>query len=149
MVLIHGGAHSADCWDLTTRQLEAQEPRLQVLAVELPGRGNSAAALASVTVADFVDSVVDAGRDSRFDDVIVVGHSMAGLTLPGVAEDLGAGYLGAPVPSTIVPSFMATAKSAMFPSILTLTGMPPSRRRTLRQPSALAADSTQQPLINA
>jgi hypothetical protein len=46
--------------------------------------------LASVTIADFVDSVVDAGRDSRFDDVIVVGHSMAGLTLPGVAEDLGA-----------------------------------------------------------
>jgi alpha-beta hydrolase superfamily lysophospholipase len=79
-----------------------------------PGRGYSAAALASVTVADFVDSVVDAGRDSRFDDVIVVGHSMAGLTLPGVAEDLGAGYLGAPVPSTIVPSLMATAKSAMF-----------------------------------
>lgn len=130
MVLIHGGAHSADCWDLTTRQLKAQEPRLQILAVDLSGRGNSAAALACVTIADFVDSVVDAGRDSRFDDVIVVGHSMAGLTLPGVAEDLGAGYLGAPVPSTIVPSLMATAKSAMFhPSSLS-----PVRPRRVGEP---------------
>lgn len=113
LVLVHGGVHAADCWDLTIAQLKDREPGIEILANDLPGRGADAAALADVTVADFVASVVAAVRDRKLNDVILVGHSMAGLTLPGVAEELGAEcvremiYIGAFVPkqgSTIADS---------------------------------------------
>ena len=38
LVLVHGGAHAADCWELTIAELACQEPKLRVLAVDLPGR---------------------------------------------------------------------------------------------------------------
>lgn len=89
LVLIHGGAHAADCWDLTIAELACQEPKLRVLAVDLPGRGHHPADLAKITVADWVDSVVADVEEAGFDDVVVVGHSMAGLTVPGVVTRLG------------------------------------------------------------
>jgi pimeloyl-ACP methyl ester carboxylesterase len=90
LVLVHGGAHAADCWDLTVAELACQEPKLRVLAVDLPGRGRHPADLATVTVADWVNSVVADVDAAGFDDIVVVGHSMAGLTVPGVVARLGA-----------------------------------------------------------
>jgi pimeloyl-ACP methyl ester carboxylesterase len=80
-VLVHGGGFSGSCWDEITPLLTGT-----VLAVDLPGRGRRPQDLGSVTITDFVDSVTNeiVARDLR--DVTLVGHSMAGLTLPGVAE---------------------------------------------------------------
>jgi pimeloyl-ACP methyl ester carboxylesterase len=90
LVLVHGGAHAADCWDWTVAELACREPRLRVLAVDLPGRGRHPADLSTVTVADWVDSVVsDVEKASLGDDVVVVGHSLGGLTVPGVVARLG------------------------------------------------------------
>jgi hypothetical protein len=36
LVLVHGGAHGADCWDLTIDEIQRLEPELTVLAVDLP-----------------------------------------------------------------------------------------------------------------
>jgi pimeloyl-ACP methyl ester carboxylesterase len=90
LVLVHGGAHAADCWDLTIAELACQEPKLRVLAVDLPGRGRNPADLATITLTAWVDSVVADVEDAGFHDVVVVGHSMAGLTVPGVVTRLGA-----------------------------------------------------------
>jgi pimeloyl-ACP methyl ester carboxylesterase len=90
LVLVHGGAHAADCWDLTVAELACQEPKLRVLAVDLPGRGRKPADLATVTLAGWADSVVADIEEASFDDVVVVGHSMGGLTVPGVVARLGA-----------------------------------------------------------
>src|SRR5262249_4388041 len=90
LVLVHGGAHAADCWDLTVAELARQAPELRVLAVDLPGRGSRPAALSTVTIADFVNSVVADVEDAGLGDVVVVGHSMAGLTVPGIGAKLGA-----------------------------------------------------------
>ena len=38
LVLVHGGVHAADCWDLTVDEIRRQAPELAVLAVDLPGR---------------------------------------------------------------------------------------------------------------
>jgi pimeloyl-ACP methyl ester carboxylesterase len=89
LVLVHGGAHAADCWDLTIAELACREPELRVLAVDLPGRGRNPADLATVTLADWADSVVADVDEAGFHDVVVVGHSMAGLTVPGVVARLG------------------------------------------------------------
>lgn len=89
LVLVHGGAHAADCWDSMIAELACQEPQLRVLAVDLPGRGRNPADLAKMTLTTWVDSVVADVEDAGFDDVVVVGHSMAGLTVPGVVTRLG------------------------------------------------------------
>jgi pimeloyl-ACP methyl ester carboxylesterase len=90
LVLVHGGAHAGDCWELTVAELARQEPELRVLAVDLPGRGGKPADLGTVRIADFVSSVVDDVEEAGLGDVVVVGHSMAGLTVPGVVAKLGA-----------------------------------------------------------
>jgi pimeloyl-ACP methyl ester carboxylesterase len=89
LVLVHGGAHAADCWDLTISELAVRSPELRTLAVDLPGRAGKPADLATVTIADWVNSVVADIEDAGCGDVVVVGHSMAGLTVPGVVAKLG------------------------------------------------------------
>ena len=89
LVLVHGGEHAADCWDLTVAELRRQEPALRVLAVDLPGHGEEPGELATATVADWVDCVVSRIDAEGLDEVVVVGHSLAGLTVPGVVTKLG------------------------------------------------------------
>ncbi len=79
-VLVHGGGFTGSCWDELVPRLDAPS-----IAVDLPGRGRRPADLATVTVGDFVASVVEQLVDGGLSDVTLVGHSMAGITLPGVA----------------------------------------------------------------
>jgi len=90
LVLVHGGAHAADCWELTVAELARQAPELRVLPVDLLGRGSKPSDLATVTVADWVKSAVADIDDAGLGDVVVVGHSMGGLTVPGIVAQLGA-----------------------------------------------------------
>jgi pimeloyl-ACP methyl ester carboxylesterase len=90
LVLVHGGAHAGDCWDLTVDEIRRLEPDLDVLAVDLPGRGSSPGDLNTLTIADWVDSVVADIEGAGLDAVVIVGHSMAGVTVPGVVTKLGA-----------------------------------------------------------
>jgi pimeloyl-ACP methyl ester carboxylesterase len=89
LVLVHGGEHAADCWDLTVAELGRQEPGLRVLAVDLPGHGEEPGELATATVAGWVACVVSRIDAAGLDEVVVVGHSLAGLTVPGVVTKLG------------------------------------------------------------
>ena len=79
-VLVHGGGFAGSCWDLLVPELDAP-----TVAVDLPGRGARPADLATVTIADFVAAVVDEILTRDLHDVVLVGHSLAGVTLPGVA----------------------------------------------------------------
>lgn len=91
LVLIHGGGHAADCWDLTVDEIQALEPNVDVLAVDLPGRRGKPGDLRADTIADWVDSVVRDIEHAGLTDVVIAGHSMAGLTMPGVTTALGVG----------------------------------------------------------
>ena len=100
IVLIHGGSFSSSCWDPTIPHL-----RDPVLAVDLPGRGRHPAPLAGLTIADFVDSALADIDAAGLDRVILVGHSMAGVTIPGLAARLGARCAGiVPVACTVPPN---------------------------------------------
>jgi len=90
LVLVHGGAHAGDCWDLVVAELACHEPGLRVLAVDLPGRGRNPADPATATIAGWVDSVVAEVEGASLGDVVIVGHSLGGLTVPGVVARLGA-----------------------------------------------------------
>ena len=90
LVLVHGGAHAGDCWDLTVAELARKAPELPVLAVDLPGRGGRPADLTALRINDFVDSAVADIEGAGIGEVVVVGHSMAGLVVPGIVAKLGA-----------------------------------------------------------
>src|SRR5580692_1397330 len=80
-VLVHGGGFAGSCWD-EIRPFLAEPSH----AVDLPGRGATPGNLDTVTFADFVASVAEYIIERDLSEVALVGHSMAGLTLPGVAE---------------------------------------------------------------
>jgi pimeloyl-ACP methyl ester carboxylesterase len=89
LVLVHGGAHAADCWDLTVDEIHWLAPDLNVLAVDLPGRRGKRGDLSAVTIKDCVESVIADIEDAGLDDVVVCGHSLGGVTVPGVVAKLG------------------------------------------------------------
>src|SRR6202041_4117839 len=89
LVLVHGGEHAADCWDLVVAELWRAEPELRPLAVDLPGRGRTPGDLATATIAEWVDSVVADIEREGLGDIVIAGHSMAGGTVPGVVTKLG------------------------------------------------------------
>jgi pimeloyl-ACP methyl ester carboxylesterase len=90
LVLVHGGAHAADCWDLTVDEIARLAPNLTVLAVDLPGRRGKPGNLATDTVDDRVDSVVADIEAAGLDRIVIVAHSLGGVTAPGVVTRLGA-----------------------------------------------------------
>ena len=65
------------------------EPKLRVLALDLPGRRNKAGDLITACIDGWVDSVVSDIENAALDDLVIVGHSLAGLTVPGVVTKLG------------------------------------------------------------
>lgn len=89
VVLVHGGEHSADCWDLCIDELRCLAPELPVLAVDMPGHGATPGDLRTVGIAECVRSAVSQVEAAGLDEVIVVGHSLAGLTVPGMVAALG------------------------------------------------------------
>jgi pimeloyl-ACP methyl ester carboxylesterase len=153
LVLVHGGAHGADCWDLTIDEIQRLEPELTVLAVDLPGRRGKPGDLWTLTIADWVDSVVADIDHAGLNELVIVGHSMAGLTVPGVVTKLGASRVremilaAACVPfdgttmvdALSVPLALGARRSAkkggpyewppLVPSFVFLNGVPRARRR--------------------
>jgi pimeloyl-ACP methyl ester carboxylesterase len=57
----------------------------------MPGHGVTPGDLTAVTIADCVQSAVDQIEAAKFREVVIVGHSLAGLTVPGVVTALGSG----------------------------------------------------------
>ena len=89
LVLVHGGGFAADCWEPTVDVIRSVEPELKVLTVDLPGRRNKAGDLTTACIDGWVDSVVSDIENAALDDLVIVGHSLAGLTVPGVVTKLG------------------------------------------------------------
>ncbi len=84
-LLVHGGGTTARFWDRLIPQLD--QP---ALAVDLPGRHQHPADLATVTVDDEVASVLaDVATVGLDDPIVVVAHSSGGLVVPGVVAGLG------------------------------------------------------------
>jgi pimeloyl-ACP methyl ester carboxylesterase len=79
-VLIHGATLGANCWDLLTPLLEGE-----VLAVDLPGRGSRAGVdIRTVTLDDCGKAVAADIVQHDLTDVVLVGHSFGGVTVPRV-----------------------------------------------------------------
>jgi pimeloyl-ACP methyl ester carboxylesterase len=87
VVLVHGGSFAGSCWDLVVEQLELEGR--PVLAVDLPGRGAHPAPPEEITFDRAAASVVADIDAAGFEDVVLVGHSLAGASMPATIGKLG------------------------------------------------------------
>jgi len=84
IVLVHGAGQAADVWSQV--QVHLRHPSL---AIDLPGRGDKAGDLTSVTIEEAAVSVELDVTEAVDGPVVLVGHSAGGIVLPAVAGRLG------------------------------------------------------------
>jgi pimeloyl-ACP methyl ester carboxylesterase len=118
LVLVHGGGFAADCWEPTVDAIQSMEPKLRVLAVDLPGRRDKAGDLITACIDEWVDSVVSDIEDAALDDLVIVGHSLAGLTVPGVVTKLGSARVREMILATAQVPANGSALVDTFPGAL-------------------------------
>lgn len=80
-VLVHGGFHGAWCWDPVRPKLS-----LPSVAVDLPGRGTRPLTEQPVTIDQCVEAVIADADAAGLSKMILVGHSMGGITITEVAN---------------------------------------------------------------
>ena len=86
-VLVHGGAHGAWCWDRLVPFVRS-DPRVDaVVAVDLTGHGarRDVKPQGDITLDDYVADVVREIEERDLREVVLVGHSLAGITVPRAA----------------------------------------------------------------
>jgi pimeloyl-ACP methyl ester carboxylesterase len=112
VVLVHGGSFAASCWDLVLEHLDGP-----ALAVDLPGRGAHPAPLASITIAGAAASVAADVDAAGFDDVVLVGHSLAGCSMPATIGLLGARVRHAVFVACTVPEHGTSCLDTLPPDV--------------------------------
>lgn len=83
-LLVHGMSHGGWAWDALRARLERAGHR--VVAPDLPGHGRRAHERRRASVATYARAAADAAIQAGFSRSVVVGHSMGGVVIPGVAE---------------------------------------------------------------
>jgi len=85
IVLVHGAFQSARTWDLVVPRLSARGRR--VIVATLTGLGTDADALSEgVTLDTHIRDIVSLLEREDLHDVVLVGHSYAGMIITGAAE---------------------------------------------------------------
>jgi pimeloyl-ACP methyl ester carboxylesterase len=82
-VLVHGAGHGAWCWFKLVPELEKLGHR--AVTLDLPGLGEDTTPIAEVTFAGTIDRVV-AAVEKEPEPVILVGHSLGGVSISATAE---------------------------------------------------------------
>ncbi len=120
IVLVHGGGFDSRCWDLLLPHLVGP-----VLAVDLPGRGRHPAPAETITLVTCAQSIGHDVDAAGFDEIVLVGHSLAGCSMPATIGRLGdrvrhAVFVACTVPEdgtssldTLEPVIQAMARAAI------------------------------------
>jgi pimeloyl-ACP methyl ester carboxylesterase len=116
LVLVHGGSFAGSCWDLLIPHVDGP-----VLAVDLPGRESRPAPLRSVTIDSAAASVAADVDAAGFDRVVLVGHSLAGCSMPAMIGRLGERVSHAVFVACTVPEDGMSAVDTLPPDIQALT----------------------------
>lgn len=88
IVLLHGFDHDSRCWNLVIDELAKMAPEVPVYAVDLPGRGEKKYKTVR-TPKQAAKAMMKDIDEWGLQRVFLVGHSLAGHTLPLVSGALG------------------------------------------------------------
>jgi pimeloyl-ACP methyl ester carboxylesterase len=123
IVLVHGGAHGAWCWQPTLPHLAAP-----ALAVDLPPKQVRGAPgtpvppeIVRLGIADFAASALADVAEAGFERFVLVGHSMGGLTVAEMARRAPERVAALVFVSCIVPPEGATMIEALPPELREMT----------------------------
>ena len=116
-VLVHGAGCGANCWDRLLPHLDGP-----AVAVDLPGRGSRADVdLASVRLDDCARAVLDdvaaVDADGAADDIVLVGHSFAGVSVPRVMAELAPRLRHVVFLSAVVPPDRTAVLDQIDPAV--------------------------------
>ncbi len=84
IVLVHGAWSDSSAWEKIIPSLK--EHGHEVINVNLPGHGADNTPFADITLRSYVDAVKAAIGDKK--NIVLVGHSMAGMVITQVAEEI-------------------------------------------------------------
>ena len=84
-VLVHGAWQAPYVWNTVKAELEKAGQK--VVVVELPAHGDDFTSPAAVSIDVYRDKVVSAIADTK-ENVILVGHSLGGVVVSAVAEEI-------------------------------------------------------------
>jgi pimeloyl-ACP methyl ester carboxylesterase len=114
-VLIHGAACGATCWDRLIPLLDGD-----TLAVDLPGRGRRGDVDArTVTLDDCAKAVAADIIEHDLTDIVLVGHSFGGVTVPRVMALLPERIRHAALLSAVVPEDRTRVLDQIDPEVRT------------------------------
>lgn len=130
-VLVHGAGHGAWCWEDVGSRLAARGHR--VVALDLPGHGRRAAEARRASVTAYAHAVADTMAREGVSRAILVGHSMAGVVIPKVAEL---------APARVARLVFLAAVTLPSGSSLAETHFPPAARAMVRGLAAARGDGT-------
>ena len=82
-VLVHGAFHGAWCWTKLVPELEGRGHR--AVTFDLPGGGDDPTPIEQVTLDGYVSRVADV-VSRQAEPVVLVGHSLGGMTITAAAE---------------------------------------------------------------
>jgi pimeloyl-ACP methyl ester carboxylesterase len=85
-LLIHGAMRGAWLWDRLMPLLmkEGGNP----VAIDLPGHGSRVSEGSFVTMSNYITDVIDLIRKENLSDLVLVGHSMSGIVISKMAEEV-------------------------------------------------------------
>jgi pimeloyl-ACP methyl ester carboxylesterase len=149
LVLLHGLTFNRAMWGPTLDELERIEPGRRVLALDMPGHGESPARPAYDSESE-AQAVYDAVGAAGLDAPVVVGHSAAGITASvygatypnrGVVNVDAAPEPGVPIAGLLKSLAPRLAPESfpqvwqMFEASMQIDLLPPSARKLLRDNS--------------
>jgi len=85
-LLIHGAMRGAWLWDKLMPLL--MKAGSNPIAIDLPGHGDRVSEGAFASMSDYIDDVIQFIRKENLRDLVLVGHSMSGIVISRVAEEV-------------------------------------------------------------
>ncbi len=86
-LFIHGALRGAWLWDLVIPRIRKGRGA-KTIAIDLPGHGKRSSERAGVDMSAYIKDVISSIKKQDLSDLILVGHSMSGIIISKVAEEM-------------------------------------------------------------